>query len=258
MFQWLTAKARRWRMRTLKPFGKAAGGLRNQPRGPGAPRRAGVGRRLRGRRRRGGGRGQPAGPGLRRRRQPGQQLRGHGRRHRQGHRRPPPGQGPGGGQAAIAGRFLGELPVGMALVVELPGPPVCRSWWRPRPCGFAGSVADTINAYLAMRAALVAVLLHGKAIRSLAVAGPLHWCGRHAPRGGRGARCGRPTTAWSGAAGGRSSPRCWRRMHYGGRRDEALIHTIGEGVYSLHSPRQREGGSCLPFRALRLRKSAKR
>jgi hypothetical protein len=27
MFQWLVAKARRWRMKTLKPFGKAAGGL---------------------------------------------------------------------------------------------------------------------------------------------------------------------------------------------------------------------------------------
>jgi hypothetical protein len=27
MFQWLVAKARRWRMKTLKPFGKAASGL---------------------------------------------------------------------------------------------------------------------------------------------------------------------------------------------------------------------------------------
>src|SRR5262249_15027885 len=27
MFQWLAAKARRWRMKTLKPFGKAASGL---------------------------------------------------------------------------------------------------------------------------------------------------------------------------------------------------------------------------------------
>jgi O-acetyl-ADP-ribose deacetylase (regulator of RNase III) len=39
----------------------------------------------------------------------------------------------------------------------------------------AGSVADTINAYLSMRAALVAVLLHnkgnGRTIRSLAVPG---------------------------------------------------------------------------------------
>jgi O-acetyl-ADP-ribose deacetylase (regulator of RNase III) len=77
-------------------------------------------------------------------------------------------------RAAIAERFLGELPVGMALVVELPGPRLPFVVAAPT-MRVPGSVAATINAYLAMRAALVAVLLHNKAagrpIRSLAVPG---------------------------------------------------------------------------------------
>ena len=70
--------------------------------------------------------------------------------------------------------FFGELPVGAALVVELPGDGF--------PCLVAaptmripGNVAKSINAYLAMRAALVAVLRHNaggsRRIRSLAVPG---------------------------------------------------------------------------------------
>ena len=76
--------------------------------------------------------------------------------------------------AAIAGRFLGELPVGVALVVELPArrfPFVVAAPTMRVP----GSVVGTINAYLAMRSALVAVVLQeqagGRAIRSLAVPG---------------------------------------------------------------------------------------
>src|SRR5262249_51159080 len=73
-------------------------------------------------------------------------------------------------RAANAGRFVGELPVGAALVVELPGP------WLPFVVAaptmrVPGNVAGTINAYLSMRAALVAILLHNKgsrAVRSLA------------------------------------------------------------------------------------------
>jgi O-acetyl-ADP-ribose deacetylase (regulator of RNase III) len=72
--------------------------------------------------------------------------------------------------AAIAERFLGELPVGMAVVVELPArrfPFVVAAPTMRIP----GSVIATLNAYLAMRAALVAALTHGRAIRTLAVPG---------------------------------------------------------------------------------------
>jgi O-acetyl-ADP-ribose deacetylase (regulator of RNase III) len=76
--------------------------------------------------------------------------------------------------AAIAEQFFGELPVGVALVVELPGhrfPFVVAAPTMRVP----GSVAGSINAYLAMRAALVAVVRHnargGRPIRSLAVPG---------------------------------------------------------------------------------------
>jgi O-acetyl-ADP-ribose deacetylase (regulator of RNase III) len=76
--------------------------------------------------------------------------------------------------AAIAEHFLGELPVGMALVVDLAArrfPFVVAAPTMRIP----GSVAGTVNAYLAMRAALVAVLKHnatgGRVISSLAVPG---------------------------------------------------------------------------------------
>jgi O-acetyl-ADP-ribose deacetylase (regulator of RNase III) len=76
--------------------------------------------------------------------------------------------------AAIAEQFLGELPVGMALIVEIPGrrfPFVVAAPTMRVP----SRVADSLNAYLAMRAALVAVLRHNAAglrsIRSLAVPG---------------------------------------------------------------------------------------
>ncbi len=76
--------------------------------------------------------------------------------------------------AAIAGRFFGELPVGMALVVELPGPRFPFVVAAPT-MRIPGSVVGTINAYLALRAALVAVLRHnqgsGRPCRSLAVPG---------------------------------------------------------------------------------------
>jgi O-acetyl-ADP-ribose deacetylase (regulator of RNase III) len=76
--------------------------------------------------------------------------------------------------AAIAEQFLGEFPVGAAVIVKLPSrrfPHVVAAPTMRIP----GSVAGTINAYLAMRAALVAVLRHTAAgsssIRSLAVPG---------------------------------------------------------------------------------------
>jgi O-acetyl-ADP-ribose deacetylase (regulator of RNase III) len=76
--------------------------------------------------------------------------------------------------AAIAEHFLGELPVGTAVVVELPSrrfPFVVAAPTMRVP----GSVAGSINAYLSMRAALVAVLRRNAAghrtIRSLAVPG---------------------------------------------------------------------------------------
>jgi O-acetyl-ADP-ribose deacetylase (regulator of RNase III) len=76
--------------------------------------------------------------------------------------------------AAIAEQFFGELPVGAALVVELPGPRFPFLVAAPT-MRVPGSVAGSINAYLAMRAALVAVLRYngagGRPIRSLAVPG---------------------------------------------------------------------------------------
>jgi O-acetyl-ADP-ribose deacetylase (regulator of RNase III) len=75
---------------------------------------------------------------------------------------------------AIAEQFLGELPVGAALVVEVPArrfPFVVAAPTVRIP----GAVEGHLNAYLAMRAALVAVVRHngrqGRPIRSLAVPG---------------------------------------------------------------------------------------
>jgi len=84
----------------------------------------------------------------------------------------------GAAQRAIIQRireqFLGELPVGMALVVPMPTtrlPFVIASPTMRVP----SDVANTLNAYLAMRATLVAVLQHNaqsdRPIRTLAVPG---------------------------------------------------------------------------------------
>jgi O-acetyl-ADP-ribose deacetylase (regulator of RNase III) len=76
--------------------------------------------------------------------------------------------------AAIREQFLGELPVGAALVVGLPArrfPFVVAAPTMRIP----GSVQGSLNAYLSLRAALVAVLRHnaggGPPIRSLAIPG---------------------------------------------------------------------------------------
>ena len=76
--------------------------------------------------------------------------------------------------AAIAEHFLGELPVGMALIVEIP----CRRFpfvVAAPTMRVPSRVADSLNAYLALRAARVAVLRHNatglRTIRSLAVPG---------------------------------------------------------------------------------------
>jgi O-acetyl-ADP-ribose deacetylase (regulator of RNase III) len=171
MFQWLRAKARRWRMRTLKPFGKVAAGSLRLSLGDLAPRVAqaladaftdadgvevvegnlldldcdGV--------------VSPANSF-------GDMGGGIDKAIDDLHR----GKAQEAVRAAIAERFLGELPVGMALVVELPGPRLPFVVAAPT-MRVAGGVAGTINAYLAMRAALVAVVRHEKAIRSLAVPG---------------------------------------------------------------------------------------
>jgi O-acetyl-ADP-ribose deacetylase (regulator of RNase III) len=77
-------------------------------------------------------------------------------------------------RAAIVEQYFGELPVGAALIVELPGrrfPFVVAAPTMRIP----GSVAGSINAYLSLRAALVAVLRYNAAgsrtIRTLAVPG---------------------------------------------------------------------------------------
>lgn len=76
--------------------------------------------------------------------------------------------------AAIAEQHFGELPVGSALVVEVPNrrfPFVVAAPTMRIP----GSVAGSINAYLSMRAACVAVLKHNATqptrIRSVAIPG---------------------------------------------------------------------------------------
>jgi O-acetyl-ADP-ribose deacetylase (regulator of RNase III) len=74
-------------------------------------------------------------------------------------------------RSAIAEHFLGELPVGVALIVEIPAPRFSLVVAAPT-MRVAGSVAGSINAYLALRAALVAVLrFSGRAVRTLAVPG---------------------------------------------------------------------------------------
>lgn len=76
--------------------------------------------------------------------------------------------------AAIREQFFGELPVGAAIVVRLPG----RRWpfiVAAPTMRIPGNVAGTINAYHSMRAALIAVMQHNatrtEGIRSLAVPG---------------------------------------------------------------------------------------
>jgi O-acetyl-ADP-ribose deacetylase (regulator of RNase III) len=77
-------------------------------------------------------------------------------------------------RAAIAEQFFGELPVGVALVIELPSKRFPFMVAAPT-MRVPGTVAATINAYLSMRAALVAVLRfnaeRGQRIGSLAVPG---------------------------------------------------------------------------------------
>jgi len=76
--------------------------------------------------------------------------------------------------AAIAAEYFGELPVGAALIVKLPAkrfPYIIAAPTMRIP----GSVIGSINAYLAMRAALTAVLRHNanasQPIRTIAIPG---------------------------------------------------------------------------------------
>lgn len=76
--------------------------------------------------------------------------------------------------AAIRDEYLGELPVGAALVVEIEGRRPAYVVIAPT-MRVPGPVGHTLHAYLAMRAALVAVLRHNQRsqqpIRTLAVPG---------------------------------------------------------------------------------------
>jgi O-acetyl-ADP-ribose deacetylase (regulator of RNase III) len=84
----------------------------------------------------------------------------------------------GAAQAAIRARiqseFLGELPVGMAIVVPMPSTRIRYVIAAPT-MRVPQDVAGTLNAYLAMRAVLVAIREHNVAsnapIRSVAVPG---------------------------------------------------------------------------------------
>lgn len=76
--------------------------------------------------------------------------------------------------AAIRDQYLGELPVGVALVIPLTGPRFPFLVAAPT-MRVPTSVGQTINAYLSLRAALVAVLQHNREnpmpILSIAVPG---------------------------------------------------------------------------------------
>jgi len=76
--------------------------------------------------------------------------------------------------AAISDQWFGELPVGAALIVKLSSRRLPLVVVAPT-MRIPGNVGETINAYLSTRAALIAVLRHntagGPAIRSLAVPG---------------------------------------------------------------------------------------
>jgi O-acetyl-ADP-ribose deacetylase (regulator of RNase III) len=86
-----------------------------------------------------------------------------------------------GGQAqpavvrAIATRCLGELAVGSSLVVEIPAATRVRFLVIAPTMRVPGNSAHSIGAYLATRAALVALLLHNtsgaQAIKSVAIPG---------------------------------------------------------------------------------------
>jgi O-acetyl-ADP-ribose deacetylase (regulator of RNase III) len=175
MFHWLTGKARRWRMKTLKPFGQPAANDLRLSLGDMNPGVAGAlegtftdiaavevveGNLL----------DLPCDAIVSPANSFGDMSGGIDKaiddfHHGEAQRRV---------RAAIAEQFLGELPVGAALVVELPAvrfPFVVAAPTMRVP----GSVAGTINAYLAMRATLVAVLRHNagaaRPIRSLAIPG---------------------------------------------------------------------------------------
>lgn len=83
----------------------------------------------------------------------------------------------------IREEFLGELPVGAALVVRTERPHLPLIIAAPT-MRVPGPVANTVNAYLAMRAALVAVVRNGPQsppIRRLAVPGLCTGVGRMHP-----------------------------------------------------------------------------
>jgi O-acetyl-ADP-ribose deacetylase (regulator of RNase III) len=82
---------------------------------------------------------------------------------------------------AIRGSFMGELPVGMAIVVEMGSQRFPYLVAAPT-MRIPGNVAQTENAYLSLRGAMVAVMRHngngGSRIRSLAVPGLCTGVGR--------------------------------------------------------------------------------
>ncbi|MDC3979633.1 macro domain-containing protein [Polyangium jinanense] len=105
-------------------------------------------------------------------------------------------------RATLATRFGGELPVGQAIVVPTghPAIPWCISAPTMR---VPADVSDTVHAYLAMRAALRAVLSHNESsaepIRTVLCPGLGTATGRMPP-----ARCARQMReAWNQVLGGR-------------------------------------------------------
>ncbi len=114
-------------------------------------------------------------------------------------------------RAAITSHFLGELPVGMAVVIELSDRRMPFLVAAPT-LRVPGRVTESLNAYLSMRTALVAVLRHNeisqRPIRTLAVPGLCTGVGGM-PEPSRPRRCGRPMIRSSARTGARSSIPLW-------------------------------------------------
>ncbi|GAK49487.1 predicted phosphatase [Candidatus Moduliflexus flocculans] len=75
---------------------------------------------------------------------------------------------------AIAEQFFGELPVGNAFILQMNTPQFPFLLVAPT-MRIPGNVSKTINAYLAMRALLIAIIQHNasheKQIKSIAISG---------------------------------------------------------------------------------------
>jgi O-acetyl-ADP-ribose deacetylase (regulator of RNase III) len=132
-------------------------------------------------------------------------------------------------RSAIIDRYLGELPVGVALLVELGGPRLPSVVAAPT-MRVPGDVRGTINAYLSMRAALVAVLLHnsssGGTIRSLVIPGLCTGVGgMHGAEAAAQMRAAYDNVV--GVTGNGWSLRCWLLTRCGGQGREHAKRLVG-------------------------------